>query len=137
VLKQARTFATVMARNDGNGSFTLVPLPIEAQTTAIYGIHAADYDHDGALDLLLAGNFDGVKPEIGRMDAGYGLFLHGDGKGGFAPQRATESGFLVPGQARDIQRVRTRQGELYVVTRNNDRPLVFRAAPRGSLHAGR
>jgi hypothetical protein len=137
VLKQARTFATVMARNDGNGSFTLVPLPIEAQTTAIYGIHAADYDRDGALDVLLAGNFDGVKPEIGRMDAGYGLFLRGDGKGGFAPQRATESGFFVPGQARDIQRVRTRQGELYVVTRNNDRPLVFRAAPRGSLHAGR
>ncbi len=34
VLKQARTFATVMARNDGNGAFTLVPLPIEAQTTA-------------------------------------------------------------------------------------------------------
>ena len=137
VLKQARTFATVMVRNDGNGSFTLVPLPIEAQTTAIYGIHTADYDRDGALDVLLAGNFDGVKPEIGRMDAGYGLFLRGDGKGGFTARRATESGFFVPGQARDIQRVRTRQGDLYVVTRNNDRPLVFRAGSGGRLHAGR
>src|SRR5688572_21496834 len=136
VLKQARTFATVMARNDGDGTFTLVPLPVEAQTTAIYGIHAADYDRDGALDVLLAGNFDGVKPEIGRIDAGYGLFLRGDGKGGFTPRRATESGFFVAGQARDIQRLRTRQGELYVVTRNNDRPLVFRVAGAG-LHAGR
>jgi len=41
--------------------------------------------------------------------------------------RATSSGFLVHGQARDIQRVRTRRGDLYVVTRNNDRALVFRA----------
>ena len=135
VRKQVRTFATAMARNDGNGSFTLVPLPIEAQTTAIYGILPGDYDRDGALDLLLAGNFDGVKPEIGRMDAGYGLFLRGDGTGGFTPRRPVESGFFVPGQARDIQRVRTRQGELYVVTRNNDRPLVFRAAESRRMHA--
>jgi enediyne biosynthesis protein E4 len=137
VLKRAHTFATVMARNDGNGSFTLVPLPLEAQVTPVYGILAADYDRDGALDLLLAGNFDGVKPEIGRMHAGYGVFLRGDGKGNFSPQRASESGYLVPGQARDIQRIRTRRGDLYVVTRNNDRPLVFRASPSTVLRAGR
>jgi hypothetical protein len=135
VLKQAHTFATAMVRSDGNGSFTLVPLPLEAQTTPIYGILAADYDRDGALDLLLAGNFDGVKPEIGRMHAGYGVFLRGDGKGSFTPQRAVESGFFVPGQSRDIQRIRTRQGDLYVVTRNNDRPLVFRASPGTVLTA--
>jgi enediyne biosynthesis protein E4 len=136
VLKKAYTFATVMARNDGDGSFTLVPLPLEAQVAPVYGILAADYDRDGSTDLLLAGNFDGVKPEIGRMHAGYGLFLRGDGKGNFAPQRTVESGFFVPGQARDIQRVTTRQGDVYVVTRNNDRPLVFRAAS-GVLHAGK
>jgi hypothetical protein len=136
-LKKAHIFATVMARNDGNGSFTLVPLPVAAQLTPIYGILVDDYDRDGALDLLMAGNFDGVKPEIGRMHAGYGLFLRGDGKGVFSPQRTTESGFFVPGQARDIQRVRTRQGDLYIVTRNNDHPLVFRASPSTALHAGR
>ncbi len=135
--KEARMFATAVALNDGDGSFTLVPLPLEAQLAPIYGILAADYDRDGALDLLLAGNFDGVKPEIGRMHAGYGVFLRGDGKGGFTPRHATESGFFVPGQARDIQRVRTRSGDLYVVTRNNDRPLVFRASLGGALSAGR
>jgi hypothetical protein len=137
VMKKAHTFATVMARNDGNGSFTLVPLPFDAQMTPIYGILAADYDRDGSLDLLLAGNFDGVKPEIGRMHAGYGVFLRGDGKGGFTARKASESGFLVPGQARDIQRIRTRQGDLYAVARNNDRPLVFRASPGTVLHAGK
>ncbi len=60
------------------------------------------------------------------MTAGWGLFLRGDGTGGFTVVRSRESGFRVPGEARDIQRVRTRRGELYVIARNNDRPLVFR-----------
>ena len=129
VLKQAYTFATALARNNGDGSFTLVPLPLEAQLAPVYGVLAADFDGNGTLDLLLAGNFDGVQPEIGRMSASYGLLLRGDGKGNFTPVRTAESGFLVPGQARDIARIRTRAGPRYVVTRNNDRPLVFRAAP--------
>ena len=128
VFKQARTFATTLARNNGDGSFTLVPLPREAQLAPVYGILARDVDGDGKTDLLLGGNFDGVQPEIGRMSASYGLMLRGDGSGQFAPVRAAESGFFVPGQARDIQRVQTRRGDLYVVTRNNDRPLMFRAS---------
>ncbi|MGI9078945.1 MAG: VCBS repeat-containing protein [Gemmatimonadaceae bacterium] len=135
VLKKAHTFATSLVRNNGDGSFTLVPLPLEAQLAPVYGILASDYDEDGRLDLLLAGNFDGVKPEIGRMSASYGLLLRGDGKGGFAPVPTPTSGFLVPGQARDIQRIRTRQGELYVVTRNDDRPLIFRSTMRPTITA--
>ncbi|HXM37483.1 MAG TPA: VCBS repeat-containing protein [Gemmatimonadales bacterium] len=129
LLKKAETFATALARNNGDGSFTLVPLPLAAQIAPMYGALAVDVDHDGKLDLLLAGNFDGVKPEIGRMSASYGLFLRGDGTGRFTPVPTAESGFLVSGQARDIQRLRTRSGDLYLVARNNDRPLFFRAAP--------
>ncbi|HEX9129410.1 MAG TPA: VCBS repeat-containing protein [Gemmatimonadaceae bacterium] len=127
VVKNAYTFATSLVRNNGDGTFTLVPLPLEAQIAPIYGILAADIDGDGKQDLLMAGNFDGVKPEIGRMSAGYGVYLRGDGRGRFTPMRALESGFFVPGQTRDIQRVRTRAGSIYIVSRNNDRPLVFRA----------
>jgi hypothetical protein len=83
--------------------------------------------------VLLAGNFDGFKPEIGRMSASFGLVLRGDGAGSFTPIRAPESGFFVPGQARDIQRVRTATGDLFIVSRNNDRPLIFRAARTTSV----
>src|SRR5438270_9055531 len=137
VEKQAYTFATALARNNGDGSFTLVPLPLAAQLAPVYGILAADFDGNGTRDLLLAGNFDGVQPEIGRMSASYGLLLRGDGKGNFTPVRTVESGFFVPGQARDIARVRTRDGPRYVVTRNNDRPLVFHAAPTNRSVAAR
>jgi hypothetical protein len=105
----------------------MVPLPDEAQLAPVYGMLATDVDHDGHQDLLLAGNFDGFRPEIGRMSASYGLLLRGNGKGTFVPVRAPESGFFVPGQSRDIQRVRTATGDLYVVGRNNDRPLLFRS----------
>jgi hypothetical protein len=126
-MKNAYTFATTLARNNGDGTFTMIPLPTEAQIAPVYGIYASDFDADGKTDLLLAGNFDGVKPDIGKMAAGYGLYLRGDGKGGFAAVGEVESGFLVPGQARDIQRVRTTKGNIYIISRNNERPLAFRA----------
>ncbi len=124
--KVVRTFASALVHNDGHGAFTLVPLPEEAQLAPVYGMLAADVDGDGHTDLLLAGNFDGFKPEIGRMAGSAGLMLRGDGKGGFTPVHAVESGFRVPGQSRDIQRLRTAEGEMIVVARNNDTPLVFR-----------
>ncbi len=129
VEKRAYTFETSLVRNDGNGAFTLVPLPLEAQLAPVYGVHASDVDGDGRADLLLAGNFFGVKPEIGRLAASHGLLLRGDGAGGFTPVRAIESGFVVPGQARDIRRLRTAGGSLWVVARNDDSPLLFRARP--------
>jgi enediyne biosynthesis protein E4 len=137
VVRQAYTFATTLVRNDGGGRFTLVPLPDEAQLAPVYAMLPTDVDGDGRTDVLLAGNFDGFRPEIGRMAASYGLLLRGDGKGVFTPLRAPESGFVVPGQARDIARVRTATGEAYIVTRNNDAPLVFRSTRSRSEVAAR
>lgn len=131
--KVVHTFASSLMHNNGNGSFTLVPLPDEAQLAPIYGMLAADVDGDGKTDLLVAGNFDGFKPEIGRMSSSAGLMLRGDGKGAFTPVRGSESGFRVPGQSRDIQRVRTADGELIIVARNNDTPLVFRTTRPGRV----
>lgn len=126
VVKNAYDFATSLVKNNGDGTFTMVPLPLQAQIAPMYGLLATDVDGDGKPDLLMAGNFDGVKPELGKMSASYGVYLRGDGKGHFTPVRELESGFFVPGQARDIQRVRTRKGSIYIVSRNNDRPMIFR-----------
>ena len=141
----AFTLASVLVRNDGRGPdgkphFTVIPLPAEAQLAPVYGLLAADIDHDGRTDLLLGGNFDGFKPEIGRAAASYGLVLRGDPARcpaaadslcvPFTPMRADASGFFVPGQTRDIRRLRAHGRDLYVVARNNDRPLLFTARAR-------
>jgi enediyne biosynthesis protein E4 len=128
VFKSAETFATTLVRNDGGGKFTLIPLPREAQLAPVYGILAQDVDGDGAVDLLMAGNLDEVRLDLGAMHASEGLVLRGDKRGNFTAVPAEASGFVVPGQSRDIQRVRTRDGTLIVVARNNDRPLAFREA---------
>jgi hypothetical protein len=127
VVDRAYTFATSLVHNDGDGSFSLVTLPTAAQLAPVYGVVARDVDGDGKTDLLLAGNFDGFPPGYGRMAASYGLVLKGNGAGGFRPLAPSESGFFVPGQTRDIARVRTKDGAIYIVARNNDRPLLFRA----------
>ena len=126
--KDVYTFATSLVRNNGDGSFTLVPLPAQAQISPVYGILATDVDGDGRPDLLLAGNFDGLQPELGPMRTSFGTLLVGDGKVGFRPVPATQSGLVVPGQTRDIQRVRTAHGDIYLVARNDDRPLAFAKA---------
>ena len=48
------TFATSLVRNNGDGSFTLIPLPVEAQLAPVYGILASDIDGDGHTDLCIA-----------------------------------------------------------------------------------
>ena len=129
-IKQAYTFATSLVTHNADGSFTLAPLPTEAQVAPVYGMLARDLDGDGKLDLLLAGNFSGFKPDIGSVTASYGSFLHGDGKGRFTAVTAPVSGFFAGGEARDLEELRTRRGPLYVVTRNNDKPLLVRPTAR-------
>ena len=59
----------------------------------------ADFDLDGALDIVLNHNFFGPQPETGFMDGGLGLLLRGDGSGDFSPVPPAESGLVIPEDA--------------------------------------
>jgi hypothetical protein len=80
--------------------FEVRVLPVEAQFAPVFGIATADFDGDGAVDLFLAENFFGAQPETARYDAGRGLVLRGDGRGGFAPLAGQVSGVKVYGEQR-------------------------------------
>ena len=121
----AKTLETGIVINEGGGKFTYKPLPFEAQWSPTYGILIEDFDHDGKLDILAAGNFFEAKPEIGRMDANYGLILRGDGKGNFAPVPFRKSGLHIRGQVRDVAKVKVGKRSLIFVAQNNDKLLVF------------
>ncbi|HWA33409.1 MAG TPA: hypothetical protein VG737_04740, partial [Cyclobacteriaceae bacterium] len=56
----------------------------------------------------------------GRYDDMLGLVLQGDGKGGFKPLTAAESGLKVSGEVKDIEIVRTKKGVYLAVARNNE-----------------
>ena len=112
--------------NDGGGKFTFKPLPVEAQFSPIFGIAHFDYNQDGIIDLLLAGNFFDVQPEIGRYDANYGLVLVGKGNGEFETVRPRESGFFVKGQVRNVKKIVLKNNKnCFILVKNNADAQVF------------
>lgn len=126
--KEVFGFASVYLENVNGQRFVIHELPPEAQLFPIYAFCVDDVNGDGHPDVLCGGNLYDVQPELGRFDAGYGLILEGDGAGQFSAVDITNSGFIVRGQVRDIQKVVTANGvRCYIVARNNDSPLIFKA----------
>jgi hypothetical protein len=130
-LKEAITLtafqlASGIFMNDGKGHFTFQQLPVEAQFSPMYSILADDFDKDGNVDLLMGGNLYRVKPEVGRYDASFGVFLKGDGKGQFKNIKPRESGFFVDGEVRDIKGIKIGKNDYIIVARNNDSPVLFK-----------
>lgn len=93
-------------RNDGNGKFAMVPLPVEAQFSALNGMVTDDFDGDGNLDLLINGNDFSTDVSIGRYDALNGLLLKGDGKGGFSALSIAKSGIYLPGDGKALVKLK-------------------------------
>lgn len=112
--------------NDGKGNFTMKPLPIQAQFSPVFGILVTDVNADGINDIFLGGNFYGLKPEVGRLDASYGCTLMGDKQHQFTYLPPGQSGLFVKGEVRDIQQLSTKNGNYILVARNNDSLQVFR-----------
>jgi hypothetical protein len=96
---QATHLESTLFLNRG-GRFEAVPLPMEAQLAPAFAVCAADLDGDGYEDLFLSQNFFAVHPEYSRHDAGRGLWLRGDGRGGFRAVPGQESGLKIDGEQR-------------------------------------
>jgi hypothetical protein len=122
-IKKAVEFRTCLFLNKGKGVFEKKPLPAEAQFSPVYTLLAEDFDHDGTKDILLGGNLYGLKPELGRYDAAYGVFYKGLGGGKLEYVSPQRSGFFYRGQARDLVIVRDAAGAEILLLGCNDAPL--------------
>ncbi|HEA21695.1 MAG TPA: RNA-binding protein [Pricia antarctica] len=128
---KANNFASSYIENLGNNQFKLTDLPTTAQFSPIYGILIRDFNADGNLDVVLAGNFFGNRVKFGRYDANKGVLLLGNGKGGFQSVNTKESGLNIDGEVRDITLVKLRNGkELILFARNNQTMKEYLFQPK-------
>ena len=68
---------TSYAENEGNGKFSLKPLPKLVQRSPVNGIVVGDVNFDGNLDALMIGNDYGNEVFSGKYDAGTGTSAAG------------------------------------------------------------
>jgi len=120
----ANYFETTYFEND-NGVFKAKHLPLQANFFPVYAINTGDFDHDGKTDILLAGNVDHTRIKIGKIDAGYGVLLKGDGKGNFEYIPQLKSGLSVKGCTRDIIRLNGKNGDRVIFAVNNQSPVIY------------
>ena len=117
---------TCVFYNQGNDHFASVPLPVRAQFSPVFAILVADLNQDQRPDLLLGGNFYGLKPESGRYDASFGVAMMQDSTGHFVFAAPAGTGIMLKGEVRDIQIAQTTAGFDIIVARNNDSLQVFK-----------
>jgi enediyne biosynthesis protein E4 len=96
---KADTLESMLFLNRG-GHFEAAPLPKEAQWSPAMGLAVADADGDGHEDLFISQNFFAVRQEDQPLASGRGLWLKGDGEGGFSPMPGQESGIRIYGEQR-------------------------------------
>jgi hypothetical protein len=120
ILSEVNYLETSILINEGNFNFRKIKIPKSVQFSPIYAIETFDFDYDGDMDIIMGGNLYNVKPEFGRYDASYGIYLENiDGeKFNFYNNGR---GFFVEGQIRDLKVLDDR---IYVA-KNNSNMEVF------------
>ncbi len=105
----------------GEKGYTVERLPVYAQLGPLNASLVMDVNGDGNLDVVSAGNNFVAEIETIRYDAGRGVVLIGDGKGGFKQLAPHQSGFFVNSDAKDMIRIKDR----IFVSSNNDKLKSF------------
>jgi len=124
---KADLFESVLVINENKKGFRIQPLASTAQISPISAILVKDFNNDHYPDILFTGNMYATEVETVRYDAGIGGLLLGDGKLGFEAAAPALSGFITPGNARDLKTIRLagNQQDSVLVSNNNDRIQVF------------
>lgn len=112
------SFASVYLENK-DGTFEMKPLPQLAQISSINKFVVDDFNADGNLDVVLAGNLYNSEVETPRNDSSFGLYLQGDGAGTFTPKTMMESGLKIVGDVRDMELLSI-QGKKHLLAVKND-----------------
>ncbi len=123
----ATEFRTGILINDGSGHFEFTALPNEAQISPVMGSVVHDFNKDGKLDIVIAGNHFDAEVETVRHDAGNGMVLLADDKGKFEAYPLYKAGFYLPFNTKGLavmQNYKRNKG-LILAANNNTSVLAY------------
>ncbi|WP_405295564.1 VCBS repeat-containing protein [Algibacter sp. Ld11] len=121
---EVQLFESIILENN-NGTLNIKRLPVEAQFSVINGIVVDDFNDDNILDILIAGNKFEVEVETTRADASIGQLFLGNDKGDFKAVNYLKSGFFLPSNVKDIQKIKLGNKTGILSAINNEKLRVF------------
>ena len=121
---EVQLFESIILENN-NGTLNIKRLPVEAQFSVINGIVVDDFNDDNILDILIAGNKFEVEVETTRADASIGQLFLGNDKGDFKVVNYLKSGFFLPSNVKDIQKIKLGNKTGILSAINNEKLRVF------------
>jgi hypothetical protein len=125
IIKKAVLFESCIFLNNGDGTFKVKKLPVEAQFSPVRDILVRDINEDEKPDLILAGNDYAVRPSLGRYDASFGWCLLADPSDCFKVLMPVQSGLKIKGDARKIRQIEIAGKPFLVAAVNNGELQVF------------
>ncbi|MBC8770524.1 VCBS repeat-containing protein [Arenibacter sp. BSSL-BM3] len=121
------SFASVYIENLGGHKFKINPLDNLAQISSINSLLAEDFDNDGNMDMVIGGNLYGSEVETPRNDSSFGALIVGNGKGSFSSKMPYESGLMVKGEVKAIEKIKLAGGQAGILfAKNNDYLQLFK-----------
>ena len=100
-------------------------MPVYCQFGPINKTIVGDFNKDGNLDALVAGNNYGLEVETIRYDGGRGVILLGDGKGNFQQLSPTESGFFENKDCKDMVQLKFNGKNIVITVSNQAKAKTF------------
>lgn len=94
------------------GKFKKMDWPSEAQIAPVYAI--STMNNESKNDVILAGNQSHVRVKLGRLNGNHGQVLTYKSKGAFSVNN--RAGLNARGDVRDIAKVKTPKGEVYILS---------------------
>ena len=121
---EAKDFRTLLLINDGKGNFSEVEPGEYFQFAPV--MDAVAFPYNGETYILAGGNFSGVSPYEGKYDALFPFVSRVNKQGVFGYTLPVEPSLRIPGEVRNLRRIRIGNSDAILVGRNNDTVVVLR-----------
>jgi len=123
LIKEACTFKSVVAYQEGELNFRVESLPQEVQYSSVNRILVDDVNEDGYPDLLLGGNDFNYRPQFGRLDAGFLNLVPGGEKGYVKVARGEIRG---TGEVHSLKEIEINNQKNLLIGVNNEKPQLYK-----------